>query len=47
MAYAAEIGRLRTENAALRKVIAEFPSTACELQDRVTMLESRLAKEIA
>ena len=42
MAYASEIGRLRTENAALRKTIAEFPSTATELQDRVTMLECQL-----
>ena len=42
MAYAAELGRLRTENAALRRTIADFPSTASELQDRVTMLECRL-----
>lgn len=42
-AYAAEIGRLRTENAALRKTIAAFPSTVTELQDRVTMLEGLLS----
>jgi cell division protein FtsB len=42
MAYASEIGRLRTENAALRKTIAEFPSTVTDLQDRVTLLEGLL-----
>jgi len=33
------IAALRRENAELRKIIAEFPSTATDLQDRVTMLE--------
>jgi hypothetical protein len=42
IAYAAEMTKLRQENAALRKTIAAFPSTASELQDRVTMLECRL-----
>jgi hypothetical protein len=43
MAYASEIRRLRTENAALRQTIAAFPSTASQLQDRVTMLEGMVA----
>ena len=42
LAYAAELSRLRAENAELRTTIAEFPSTASELQDRVTMLEGLL-----
>ena len=37
--YAKEVGRLRIENAELRKTIAAFPSDASALQDRVTMLE--------
>jgi len=41
-AYANEVHRLRQENSELRATIAAFPSTATELQDRVTMLESLL-----
>ena len=41
-AYADEVHRLRQENAALRKTIAAFPSTATELQDQVTMLKGLL-----
>lgn len=36
---------LRQENLRLRGIINAFPSTATELQDRVTMLESLLAQE--
>ena len=42
-AYADEVGRLRLENKELRATIAAFPSTATDLQDRVTMLEGMLA----
>ena len=41
-AYAAEVHKLRQENKELRATIAAFPSTATELQDRVTMLEGML-----
>lgn len=41
-AYAAEVHKLRQENARLRAIIDTFPSVATELQDRVTMLECRL-----
>lgn len=41
--YAKEVGELRVENKALRKRIDEFPSDMTELQDRVSMLEARLA----
>jgi len=34
-----QIAQLRRENAELRRRIAEFPSTATDLQDRVTLLE--------
>jgi len=33
----------QAENARLRKVIAEFPATCWELQERVTMLEQERA----
>lgn len=42
-AYAAEVHKLRQENKELRAAIAAIPSTATELQDRVTMLEGLLA----
>ena len=41
-AYANEVHKLRQENKELRATIAAFPSTASELQDRVTMLEGQL-----
>ena len=41
-AYAAEVHKLRQENKELRATIAAFPSTATELQDRVTLLEGLL-----
>lgn len=45
MAYAAEMTKLRRENASLRKIIADFPSTASALQDQVTMLECQLREK--
>jgi len=41
-AYAAEVHKLRQENKELRATIAAFPSTATDLQDKVTMLEGLL-----
>ena len=46
-AYAAEVHKLRQENKELRAIIAAFPSTATDLQDRVTMLERQLLAEMA
>jgi hypothetical protein len=37
--YAAEVTKLRKENADLRRQLAEYPSHATAMQDRVTMLE--------
>lgn len=39
-----EINRLRRENKELRQIIANFSSTATELQDRVSLLETKLSK---
>ena len=35
--YAAELAKLRKDNAQLRKQLAEYPSDATAMQDRVTM----------
>lgn len=40
--YAAEVAKLRKENAELRAMLAAVPSDMTALQDRVTMLEQRL-----
>ena len=40
--YAAEVAKLRKENAELRAMLAAAPSDMTALQDRVTMLEQRL-----
>jgi cell division protein FtsB len=45
-AYAAELMKLRRENAALVRQIRDFPATASDLQDRVTMLEQQLRSAI-
>jgi hypothetical protein len=42
--WAAEVHRLRSENAALRKTIDNFPSDMSTLQDRVSMLEAMLQR---
>jgi uncharacterized coiled-coil DUF342 family protein len=36
-----QMSRLQRENDALRKQIAEMPSTLTDLQDRVSMLQDR------
>lgn len=40
--YADEVGRLRKENAQLRKMIDGFPADMTEMQDRITLLETVL-----
>lgn len=43
--YAAEVAKLRKENAELRRQLAEHPSDATAMQDRITMLELAAASK--
>ncbi len=43
----AKLNQMRLENAQLKREIGEFPATCWELQEQVTMLETRLALSIS